>query len=327
MDQLGIRSMIVRQTMPLKWLFYYTWRSLLFLLVISSLAAGISKFLEKPSLIPVEAAAIFSAALSIYLGFRSNNAYDRWWEARSIWGLLVNYSRAFTRQVLTFIESPDGSVPEEEIEQVKLELIQRHIAFVHALRIFLRSAKSYPHEARRELVVARNDVDELRAFLSADEFEEVSHYQNIPNMLTLRQGITVANLASRGLLTDYRFIQLDQSLVEFANIQGRSERIKFTPLPRTFSFFQRVFVYMHTFIMAFTFAPIVGWWVILVTLIVNYIFITIDFVGSRTEDPFENRYDDVSLSAISTGIENTLREMIHDSYRAESVQPCQGVLL
>lgn len=320
--------MIVRQGLPFAWLVYYTWRSLLYLLVISSIAAVISPQLRDDYgiIIPMEAAAIFSAALSIYLGFRSNNAYERWWEARSIWGLLVNYSRAFTRQVVSFIHSADGSVPEHMLKSIREELVYRHIAFVHALRIFLRTAESYPHESRSELVESRNDVDELSKYLTPEEFEQVKNCSNIPNILTHRQGLQLAELASQGLLTDFRFIQLDQTLVEFANIQGRSERIKFTPLPRTFSFFQRVFVYMHTFIMSFTFAPIVGWWVIVVTLIVNYIFITIDFVSSRTEDPFENRFDDVPLSSISTGIENTLREMINDAHRADPIRPVDGVL-
>jgi putative membrane protein len=274
--------------------------------------------------IPITVTAMLSAALSIYLGFRSNNAYERWWEARIIWGALINDSRSWARQVFTHIVDEDDN--NTETDAIKKELIYRHIAFVNALRVFLRGGPSIAHEQTREIYKVSNDLDDIKKFLSAEEFEEVSQALNPPNMILQKQGKRLAELYKKKFLTDYRFVNLESSLVEFSNIQGRSERIKNTAFPRPYSYFQRVFVWVHGILVPFAYVALVDWMIIPIAFILNYVFLTIDFVGSRIEDPFENRIDDVPLSSITRTIEINLREALGEKSLPEKQQPIDGVM-
>jgi ion channel-forming bestrophin family protein len=317
--------MIIRSTMPLRWIFFYAWKSLLLIVGISVLAVVLHKYAHVTIPIPVTVSAMLSAAVSIYLGFRSNNAYDRWWEARCIWGALINISRAWARQVATMLEVGEGD-SSEEVEAIKKRLIYRHIAFTHALRVFLRGGPSIAHEKTKELYQVKNDIEEIKEFLSEEDYLRVKDCNNPPNMLIQMQGEDLALACKKGFLTDYRFMHLDQSLVEFNNIQGRSERIKSTAFPRAYSFFQRVFVWTHAIVVPFAFVSLLGWMIIPASFILNYVFFAIDFVSSRIEDPFENRWDDISLSAISRTVEINLKEIRGEKNLPPKIAPIDGIL-
>jgi ion channel-forming bestrophin family protein len=317
--------MVIRNDIPLKWLLFYNWKSLVTLTLISVLAVLIKKFPHITLDIPISITAMLSGALSIYLGFRSNNAYDRWWEARQIWGAMINYSRAWGRQVETFLYASNGS-SDEELIKIKKELVYRHIAFVHALRVFLRGSQSFAHEQTKEIFTTRNDIEEIKPFVSAEEFELIKSTKNPPNVLLHIQGQRLAEASKMGLLSDYRFIHMDQTLVEFNNIQGRSERIKNTAFPRAYSYFQRVFVWTHGIIIPFAYVSYVDWMVIPIAFVLNYVFFAIDFVSSRTEDPFENRWDDIPLSAISRTVEINLRETLGEKELPPKFEVVEGVL-
>lgn len=313
--------MVIRNHIPLKWLLFYNWRSLVALNLIAAAAVYMWKNYHYGVQIPVSVSAMLSAALSIYLGFRSNNAYDRWWEARQIWGSLINYSRAWSRQVITFIDADS-----DEGKELKKRLIYRHIAYAHALRIFLRGGASVAHEQGKEIMVTRNDIEEIKEFLPLAEFEMVKKCKNPPNMLLQIQGEELAKAYKDGWLTDFRFMHIDQTLVEFNNVQGRSERIKNTAFPRAYSYFQRLFVWTHGIVLPFAFVDLLGWTVIPVAFILNYVFLAIDFVSSRTEDPFENRWDDIPLSSISRTVEINLKESLHEQDLPPKFPEVNGIL-
>jgi putative membrane protein len=161
--------------------------------------------------VPFNAVATLSTALAIHLGFKNNNAYDRWWEARKIWGLLVNYSRAWARQVLTMPVLP-LDVTEFEVRVWQKRVIYRHIAFVHALRVFLREKHDYNNSGVVELIEESNRFEDIREFLSPEEFEAARTKRNPPNYLLLLQGNDLREAYKRGFLSDYRFTHLEESL-------------------------------------------------------------------------------------------------------------------
>jgi putative membrane protein len=317
--------MVIRKSIPLRWLLFYNWPTLLIVNLVAVLAVVLKKYYGIVIEMPITTVTVFAAALSIYLGFRSNNAYDRWWEARIIWGSFINSSRAWARQVTTLLEASDV-VDERELAAVKRELILRHIAFANALRVFLRGSRSVAHETVRELYRASNSYEDMRPFLTEEEYEQVVACNNPPNMLLQHQGERLAELAAAGVLTDYRLVHLDDTIVEFNNVQGRSERIKNTAFLRTYSWFQRVFVWTHGIIVPFAYVNQLGWSTVPIAFVLNYVFISIDFVSSRTEDPFENRYDDVPLSSICRTIEINLLEVLDEKPLPPRLAPVDGIL-
>ena len=274
--------------------------------------------------VPFNAVATLSTALAIFLGFKNNSAYDRWWEARKIWGRLVNYSRAWAREALVMVDTGAEAVS-AEVQEWQQRVIYRHIAFVHALRVFLRKRNAY-NEIEKELLEADNRFEDMQPFLSEQEYEEVLGKRNPPNALLLAQGEDLRLAMQAGWLSDYRFVQMNQTLTEFNNHQGMSERIKNTPFPRPYSFFSRVFVFLHGTLVPFAFIEDLGIYNIPLALVINFIFLALDQIGERTEDPFENRPGDTPLTTISITIEENLKEMLGETSLPEKPTPVEGIV-
>ena len=318
--------MFVRRDIPWTWTFFYAWRSLAYFALVST---GVyllrSTFKSFDLQIPFEPIVILGTALAIFLGFKNNEAYGRWWEARIIWGLGVNYSRAWARQVLTLFAAEPGE--QDELRAMQRRLIRRHIAFIHALRVFLRTTESFPLEDTEEEPGGDgHDYDQCQKFISAEDFQTMRRSDNPPDALLQIQGQELRTARERGWVSDYMLAHLDQTLVELNHVQGRSERIKKTPLPRPYSYFTRVFVQIHGTLLPFAFGPTVGWVMIPISMTVSFVFLSLDLIGSRTEDPFENRVDDVPLSSIARTIERNLEQILGESPLPPAMQPDHGVL-
>ena len=317
--------MILNKNINLLPILFYTWRSLIYFLLLSVSVYVLHHHLELKTLtIPFESVALLSTALAIFLGFKNNSAYDRWWEARKIWGLLVNYSRAWGREVVTLSISQDNT-DHKELCQWQKRVVYRHIAFLHALRVFLRQRHAY-NEIGEEWVVTSNDYNDIRDFVSPEEATEVLSKLNPPNYLLMIQGRELQYAYERGWLSDYRFVRLDETLIEFNNHQGMSERIKNTPFPRPHSFFSRVFVYLHGTLVPFAFVETLGLYNIPLALIINFVFLSLDLIGEYTEDPFENRPVDTPISSICVTIEQNLKEMLDEIDLPQKLEPIKGVL-
>lgn len=237
--------MLVRRNLKWSVLFHYTWKSMLYYLVLAIVVYLFYNYLKVWVLhIPFTAIGAMSTALAIFLGFKTSNAYDRWWEARKIWGLLVNYSRAWARQVIIMV-IPENPLEAEEVKKLQHRIVYCRMAFVHALRVFLRKTHTYNKLGQEEIDEEPNEYSDTQGFLSPEEYEVFAHKQNPPNFLLELQGKDLRKAFNRGWLSDFRFVKLEETLVEFNNIQWRSERIKNTPFPRQYSFFSRVFVFIQ----------------------------------------------------------------------------------
>ncbi len=319
--------MIVSQNLRVRHIFHISWPSLLYFTLLSISVYLLHHQLDVGIALPFNGVATLSAALAIYLGFKANQSYDRWWEGRKIWGLLVNYSRGFAREILTFPESEQAD--DAEIKAWQRRLLRRHVAFVHGLRVFLRTPNGYVQRGEY-LLQPENTYTDLRDFLSENEFEQVIELKNLPNQLLLHQGEDLHLAKRRGWLSDYRFVQMSTTLTEFNNHQGKAERIKNTPLPRPFSFYSRVFVYLHGTLVPFAFIEELTWLNIPLSITINFVFLSLDLVGQFIEDPFENRTTDVPLTAISLTIEDNLREMARETMPVRAMEqkprPVEGVV-
>ena len=318
--------MILRRNLSPKLIILYSWKHLVYYLLLAVAVYWAFHILDFSYLnIPVYTITILSTALAIFLGFNNNQAYDRWWEARKIWGLLVNYSRAWARQVITFFDFQRGELANQQARDLQQRMINRHAAFVHALRVFLRTKHAY-NRNRKEYLESSNDYNDLAHLLEVDEFTEFLQKDNPPNFLLQRQGEDLKYAQDKAWINDFRFMQLDQTLTEFNNIQGRSERIKNTPMPRNYGYFARIFVFIHATILPFTLVQALDWMMIPISFLISFVFLALDIIGERTQDPFENRMDDTPMTALSKTIERNVMEQWGSQKLPEKEAAMDGIL-
>lgn len=319
--------MLVDRNLKPKLILFYTWRSLLYYTLLAIAVFLLHDYYHIFSLsIPFNTITALSTAIAIFLGFKNNSAYDRWWEARKIWGLLVNYSRVWEREVRMLIRNNN---PEEqaEIKELKIKLISRHIGFVNALRVYLRKPSGFETK-ETELFEEENQYLEIKKHLNNDEYVNFYHKVNPPNYLLDNQGDDLKSAFEKGWISDYHLIRLEETLIEFNNIQGMCERIKNTPLLRQYSYFSRVFVFIHASLLPFAFVGDLHLAMIPISVAISFVFLALDLIGERTEDPFENRLEDVPMTALSITIERDLKESLDEPNIPSKNKPnSDGVLL
>jgi ion channel-forming bestrophin family protein len=276
-----------------------------------------NQHLQKVSL-PFSIAAILGSALAIFVAFRNNNAYNRWWEARTIWGSIINNSRIFARQIIANADNAVaiGKVPLNEVEVYKKELVYRQIAFAHALRLHLRKQSNW---------------EELKPLLSENEYSELVEKSNKPNFLLHKQGSRIKEGMRKEILGAFDNISLEPTLAGFNNFQGACERIKNTPLLRQYHFFTKLFLLVFMAILPFSLisdfnkmgAPAL---MIPLSILVSFVFGVMGKVGEVNEDPFENRITDIPMTAMCNTIERDLKEMLGEKDLPLKLEPEDGFL-
>jgi putative membrane protein len=268
--------------------------------------------------LPFSIAATMGGALAIFIGFRNNNAYNRWWEARTLWGGVVNSSRVLARLVVTFSDSHahQPTYDRARSEAFKREMVHKIIAWAHALRLQLRG---------------QNTWDELKPFLPDDEYTQLLAAQNRPNVLMQLMGHRIYQAMADGTLGGFDSFQMEGQLLALANHQGGCDRIKNTPLLRQYHYFTRLFLQVFMVLLPFCLVGDlekmgIGWAVVPLAMIIAFVFAVIGKVGEVNEDPFEARITDVPLTAICNTIERDLREMLGEQDLPAKPQPVDGYL-
>jgi putative membrane protein len=242
---------------------------------------------------------LIGLALGIFLGFRNNAAYDRYWEGRKLWGSLVNTSRSFTRMSLNVITAPNTAHTEAEPEAVKrlqTELVHRTIAYAHALRLHLRQRT--------------DDLSELEPLLGREEVEHIGRQLNVPAAILLPTSARLKEARKRGWLSDYHLPLLEEQLTSFTDIQGGCERIKNTPIPYAYTILIHRIVAVYCFGLPFGVVSTTLWATPIVVFLIGYAFFGLDAVGDEIEDPFGEEVNDLPLHQLSTMIEINLREAL-----------------
>lgn len=266
--------------------------------------------------LPFGVVAMLATALAIFLAFRNNSAYDRWWEARKIWGGIVNASRTFGRQVMSLTSlSREAS---DRLAEFQRELVYRHLAWINVLRLQLR----------RE-----SDWGEIKSFLTTEEYQWVMDRQNHATQLVHKQGIRIVEGHQAGMITESRYVEmLDRTLTSLFELQGRAERIKNTPLPRQYDYFPRVFLFLFVSLLPsgmITELEKVGsaWMVIPLATTVSCVFYVLMRVGEFNEDPFEGRFSDTPMAALCRTIEIDMREQLGETRLPSKLEPVDGILM
>lgn len=250
---------------------------------------------------------LYGSAIGIIVGFRNNSSYGRWWEARQLWGSVVNNSRSFARQALTGLRSVND--PESALVQKKL--VYRQIAYVHALRAHLRGLQPW---------------DELVRLLPADELSLMRVQRNVPLALQQRQGMLARECRDRGWLDPIAWQSIDRSIDDLADAQGGCERIKNTPMPKQYDWFPQLFVQIYCFFLPLGMVQDLHWFTPIGSTLVGFMFLALDKIGRDLEDPFDNSIFDVPLTSITRGIEINLRQLLGETELPEPTVPDRDVL-
>lgn len=296
----------------------------------------ISYFLNIYISIPWSAITVIGIAVAFYLGFKNNSSYDRTWEARKIWGSIVNNSRTFGAAVVSFVQGKEQS-------DIKKELIYRHIAWLNILTKQLRLGRPWEHSEERIKDLYSAEICEeynsdlnsiLKKYLSLDDLKQIENKSNKATQILKIQSERLQELKDQNYFEDFRHMEFHHLITSFYEDQGKSERIKNFPFPRQYASTALWMTVLFSFFVPFglldVFKNIDGWmfWVcpILSGLII-WIFFLMEKIGDYSENPFEGSYNDVPISSISRTIEIDIREMINDENIPKPIEDHNGYLM
>lgn len=248
---------------------------------------------------------LLGVPLGIFLGFRNNASYDRFWEGRRLWGQLVNTSRTFARQVLAHLVSQEEAF-RETVCTLQARLIRRHIAFVHALRKHLRDETNW---------------EELTPHLGPEEVGRLREAPNVPNAILHETGLLLSRARRDGHLHLYLAPVVESSLVVLADVQGGCERIKNTPIPFSYTVLIHRIVALYCVLLPFGIAEAIGIYTPLVVLFVSFALFGLDAIGDEIENPFGHDQNDLPLSFLSRSIEAQLLSLLGDTVETRETDP------
>lgn len=321
----------------------WTRRNIYITLIISIVPVVLYQVLElKFIAIPWTVVALLGTATAFIVGFKNTQTYNRTWEARQIWGSILNSSRAFGTMSRDFLDNPDKTK----------ELVYRHFAWLTALRYAMRdnrawetSSKSYNKEYKEFYVIPEKETTlehELAKYISADELKYILTTKNRAAQLISLQSKTAKQLFANKEIDSYQFVEMQKSIKDFFEQQGRSERIKNFPYPRQFatinSFFIKLFCILLPFGMLKEFDKLndgmsgfmqgnMVWLVIPFSVLISWVYTSLEQVGESTENPFEGSANDVPISQMSRTIEIDMREMLGETDLPPALQPQNNIIL
>jgi putative membrane protein len=254
--------------------------------------------------------ALYGSAIGVILGFRNQSSYARWWEARTLWGTIVNNSRSWARQAIASLRAEDAEDAAERKTMLR-RLVYHQIAYVHALRQHLRQLEPW---------------EELCPLLKEAELSALREEKNVPLALQLQMADLLRECKERGWVDGWQWRAMDESLNDLADAQGGAERIKNTPMPKQYDYFPQLFVHIYCMLLPLALVTNMGWFTPLGSTLVGFIFLALDKIGRDLEDPFENTIYDVPLTSITKAIEVNLRQLLDETSLPQPEAAVRGVL-
>lgn len=332
--------MYTQRRFPFKSVLIWTKREIIFFTSYATIITVLFEVLNLKWLqVPLTPVGLIGTAVAFMVGFQNNAAYDRIWEARKIWGGIVNTSRSFIMNVKDSFYMHRAEAKTDESEVVKV-ITHRHIAWLTALRYAMRTKKQW--EASYESMhskgvfvynVPENDSsleDEIKPYLSKEEFDYVMSKDNKPNVILSLQSKHLRKLTDEKKFWDFSLLNFQQQINELTALQGKSERIKNFPYPKQYASIGYHFVHIFMWLMPLAIIPtfsVMGidiskshsfignhfiWLNIPFTVIVIWVFNTMLRIGLTGENPFEGSPNDVPISNISRGITRDLLQLIDE---------------
>lgn len=287
--------MIIKNTLSIRQIFSITWRVDLLMLLFCAVVYFIDKVIMIKFDMPIAYPALLGTAIAFFIGFNNNQAYDRWWEARIIWGGLVNDSRSWARSLLAY--STDV--------EYNHRMIHRHLAFLYSTVSSLRKT---------------GDKIYLN-YLTNVDISRLKDGEHIPNKLLQLQAEDLASLHKRGIVNDFAFHGLNMLLQDFCDELGKSERINNTVFPITYVYFTRLFIWIFIASITSSLSESVGLYAIILGWSVGFIFNVIHLIGLELMNPFVVNPMATPILSITRNIEINLLQMIDEVDIPEPLKP------
>ncbi|MGB1042032.1 MAG: bestrophin family protein [Tenacibaculum sp.] len=259
--------MYTKRTFPLLAMLKWTRRNIYLFIILSTIPVFLFDIVGLKWLhIPWLPLGVLGTAISFLVSFKNNASYDRLWEARKIWGGIVNTSRSWTLMVKDFITSDHvkSTVSKEEIHAIHRELVHRHVAWLTALRYQLRQDKPWETHLKKSksnqefrasmLYVHEEEIPiekSIKNYISEKEYQEVFAKGNKASQLLGIQSKRLRELQQDGFIEDFRHMEMKNILVEFYTLQGKSERIKNFPYPRQYATMNLFFVWIFIILLPY----------------------------------------------------------------------------
>ncbi len=346
--------MYVKKNFGLKSILRFSGVHMIWITLWASFVALLYKFtlLGDWLVIPWLPLSVIGTAVAFYVGFKNNSAYDRLWEARKIWGAIINGSRSWGASTKAFVSNQFTSEnrTEAELHAYRKKLLYRHIGWLYALRSQLLIPTAWEHVSQGKhmsrmikkriknfgvgLLGDEVSTAELKKFLPIDEYERLINYKNTATQIIDQQSQDLKQLREDDIIDDFRHMELQKLLGDFYTFQGQCERIKKFPLPRQYGSMSLVFVGIFIFLlplgMVSEFAKLgeFGVWLsIPFTVLVGWVYVMMELVGDYSENPFEGLGNDIPMLSLCRTIEIDLREMLGETELPEPVQPINGILM
>lgn len=328
--------MYIGKKMTLKVMWLFARKNVIKTFILSSVVVVLYHFLQIDFIaIPFLPVATIGTAVAFYVGFKNNQAYDRLWEARRLWGGFTNTSRTLAASFISLVADK---------EKQKTFLL-RHIAYINIVRLQLRKTIPWAtnnEDYHKKTIADSSEIKEFDIAIAAlfeqldkkEIFEKVKHRGNIANYTLKYQFEVLTKLKRDKILDEYEHSDLTKLLAELYNLQGGCERIKTTPLFRQYSLFSRIFVKLFIFILPFAlvnemskFGEYGFWLTIPFAVLISWVFMTMEQIGEASENPFDNGLNDTPISTICRNIEIDILELLDETNLPEKIEPYNNVLL
>ena len=249
---------------------------------------------------------LLGVALSLFLGFRNNASYQRWWEARGLWGQLVYDARSLARQVLSFIDEET-----ETGRDTQWRMIHLTIAFTHALRHRLRDTSPW---------------QDVERFVEPKHHSSMHQTQNLPDYLMRLMGKNLGDSRRQGQYSELMVQNMDERLTSMTIVLAACERIHNTPLPFAYMLLVHRTTYLYCFMLPFGLVSSLGWATPLICAVIAYTFFGLDVLSEELEEPFGLAANQLPLTALSRTIEINLLEALGENELPPAITPQDGYL-
>jgi ion channel-forming bestrophin family protein len=278
---------------------------MIYITIIGMLAYTVTRSFEHviPPL-PIAIPAFLGTAISVILSFKLNQSYDRWWEARKIWGSIVNDSRNLTLQLQSFLS-------DDEAETVK-KLVYRQIAWCYCLGRALRGL---------------DPLVGLQSFLSQEDLAKLLAHNNKPLGILHLNTADIARLKQAEKLDTFCHVQVNNTIVNLTNSMGMAERIKNTVFPATYRLFLRFFIFLFVVALSISLTGVEGYFEIPLLLIISLAFFLLEKTATHLQDPFSNKPTDTPMTSIACNIEINLKQLICEDKIPMPQQPDKFFIL
>ena len=247
---------------------------------------------------PLSIPAFLGTSISVLLSFKMNQSYGRWWEARQIWGAIVNDSRSFVIQLQSFLGK-------EETETVQ-KLAYRQIAWCYSLGRSLRG---------------QNPLEGVDHLLSPTDVTRVLKHQNRPLGIIQLNAKDIKELRLENHLDTFTHLQLDKTLTRLVASMGKAERINGTVFPSTYRKYLHFIIYIFVITLSISLKDVNVIFELPLLLVIAVGFFLIEKSAYHLQDPFRNRPSDISVTAISRTIEINIRQLLGEEETPEAIKP------